>query len=633
MANKTVGGDRRPKEAVKADVVRYIGEGMLVAEALKLVGRSMGWYKLQRQEDPVFREQIDKNREIIKDPTKRDLIVPDFPEFCEQYLGMKLWPHQLNMFDMLEGREPRALHPSMTYEMGASGARRILINIPPNHAKSMTVTISYVLWKILKDPSMSVLVISKTQNFAAKLLWAIKQRLTHPRYQALQLAFGPTEGFKATAEQWSATKLYLWGDQRDSQEKDPTIEAVGMGGQIYGARAKLILIDDAVVLSNAHQWESQMDWIRQEVASRIGPDDQLVVVGTRVSPIDLYSQLRNPDHYNDHVIPWSYLGMPAVLEYTDDVEGWIPLWPVSDQPFSEADVAEEGMIYDRWTGPRLSRVRNEVGPRRWSLVYQQMDVDDEAIFQPECIRGSIDGYRGAGQLQPGVPGHPDSNAQLFTVIGVDPAVKGNTAVCVYTLDRKSGRRWVLDMRVMTSATPKIMKDSIKDCVEKYRPEEVIIEANAFQLALVQDEELTEWMAARGIPMRPHYTYANKKDETYGVAAMSSLFGSSVRNSRGIAVHQKDNIISLPNQSSAGIKKLVDELIAWNPEKTAKAGTTDCLMALWFCELRAKELMFKQNRASHYGGANKFLSERDKARRFTVRLDDVVNVQEQQGVFM
>jgi hypothetical protein len=607
---------------------------MLVSEALKLVGRSMGWYKLQRQEDPVFREQIDKNRDIIKDPSLRDLIVPDFPEFCEQYLGMKLWPHQLNMFDVLEGRPPRWLHPGMTYETGASGRRRILINIPPNHAKSMTVTISYVLWKILKDPTMSVLVISKTQNFAAKLLWAIKQRLTHPRYQALQLAFGPTGGFRETADQWSATKLYLWGDQRDSQEKDPTIEAVGMGGQIYGSRAKLILIDDAVVLSNAHQWESQMDWIRQEVASRIGPDDQLVVVGTRVSPIDLYSQLRNEDHYNDHVIPWTYLGMPAVLEYTDDTEGWIPLWPFSDQPFSESDVAEEGMVYDRWTGPRLARVRNEVGPRRWSLVYQQQDVDDEAIFDPVCIRGSIDGYRGAGQLQLGVQGHPDENAQLYVICSMDPAVKGNTAACAYAVDRRSGRRWVLDMRVLTGPTPKQMREVIEELTERYKPNEWIIEANAFQLSLVQDETITRFLAARGIPMKPHYTYGNKTDDVYGVAAMSSLFGTSVRDSKGVGRHQGDNLVSMPNQSAAGIKKLVDELVSWSPDRGKKAGQTDCVMALWFAELRAKELMFKQNRASHFGKANPFLSERDRERRFTVRLDEVAALRsDSQGAFL
>ena len=172
----------------------------------------------------------------------------EFAEFCQKYLGFKTWPHQQHIIDLLEGRAPTDLHPSIVYEPGTAGLSRLLVNVPPNHAKSMTVTISYVTYRICKNPNVRVIVVSKTQDQAKKFLYAIKQRLSHPQYIDLQLKFGPADGFKGTSDQWSATKVYLGGDARDSGEKDPTIEALGMGGQIYGARADLIILDDVVTL-------------------------------------------------------------------------------------------------------------------------------------------------------------------------------------------------------------------------------------------------------------------------------------------------------------------------------------------------------------------------------------------------
>lgn len=72
--------------------------------------------------------------------------VPDFPEFCERYLHQKLFPHQLQWFDLLEGRQPRALHSAMVFEPGDDDL--IICNTPPEHAKSTTITVNYTVWRI-----------------------------------------------------------------------------------------------------------------------------------------------------------------------------------------------------------------------------------------------------------------------------------------------------------------------------------------------------------------------------------------------------------------------------------------------------------------------------------------------------
>jgi hypothetical protein len=635
MANRKQGPDRRPAEQIKKEIADELRQGASLTDALEVVGRSTSWYHDQRSRDPDFAHLIDRIRVHASTPENRNLQVPDFPEFCERFLYMRLWPHQLNMFDVLEGREPRWLPDGIIYSPGSMGHRRVLINVPPNHAKTMSVSIAYVLWRILRDPSMTVLVISKTQGFAAKILWGIKQRLTHPRYADLQLAFGPVGGFKETADQWTNTQVYLWGDQRDSQDKDPTLEAVGMGGQIYGNRAKLVLVDDAIVLSNAAAWQGQQDWIRQEVASRIGPDDQIAVVGTRVAPVDLYRELLNPDHYADGEVPWTHLGMPAVLEYGESPADWVTLWPVSDLPFAEADVADEEGLFPRWTGQRLARVRNEVGPKRWSLVYMQQGVNEETVFSPTCVKGAQDGRRSAGMMPvPGVTGGCEPGARLVTIIGVDPAVVGNSAFCVYTLDPRTGQRWVIDMKVLKGPTPTQIREMLERLVDQFKASEVIVEANAFQRYMVQDPTVKKMLASRGVVMKPHYTHShNKQDPEYGVASMSPLLGTEAIIEHR-PTHQKDNLVSFPGATSPGMKMFLDELISWDPTLAVRKRQQDTVMAWWVAETRARELMVPEGGRRGFQPRSGFLSANDQAKRFTVRLSDAAEyARSSQDVYM
>ncbi len=108
----------------------------------------------------------------------------------------------------------------MTYEQAA--LNRILINVPPEHAKSTVITTNYVVYRIVTNPNTRVIIVSKTQGMARKFLGAIKTRLSHPAYTKLQVAFGPNGGYKADATQWQADMIYL-GTGRDSGEKDPTV--------------------------------------------------------------------------------------------------------------------------------------------------------------------------------------------------------------------------------------------------------------------------------------------------------------------------------------------------------------------------------------------------------------------------
>ncbi len=143
--------------------------------------------------------------------------------------------HQQNVIDLIENKDPSWLHPSMLFEPGVKNY--VLVNMPPEHAKSMTVSIDYITYRICVDPNVRIKVVSKTQTMAKEFLYAVKQRLTSPFYVDLQRRFAPADGFKATSDKWTQDAIYI---ERESGEKDPTsIKKINDGNTYRGIEAML----------------------------------------------------------------------------------------------------------------------------------------------------------------------------------------------------------------------------------------------------------------------------------------------------------------------------------------------------------------------------------------------------------
>ena len=540
----------------------------------------------------------------------------DFATFSREFLNTEVFPHQQNWIDVLEGRTPTWQHPSMTYEQG--NRRRLLINVPPEHAKSTTMTVNYAMYKIALNPNIRIVLISQTQTRAKEFLYSLKQRMTEEPWLKMQQVYGPPGGYKETADQWTADRIYL---ERESGEKDPTVQALGIGQQIYGTRADLIIMDDIVSTTNAHEWEKQLNWLQKMVVTRVGSTGTLLIAGTRVSSIDLYKEIRNPEHWTGGKSPFTYLAMPAVLEFDDKPEKWKTLWARSDRPLDGADefddpellTPDENGHFVKWDGRRLFERRSEVSPSTWALVYQQQDVEEDAIFPLPVVNGSINRMRKVGKLNFNAPGHPKPEGSWFVIMGLDPAMSGKTAMVAYAINRETNKRYVLDVYNMAESTPQKIDTLIKEWVEEYKPQELRIEINAYQKAFSLDDNLRMWLASRGTALREHFTSKNKWDVNFGVAAMSSLFGS-MREGK----FNRDNLIELPDNSNEHVKALVNQLITW---KADTKGPTDCVMALWFCEIRAKELIQQSNfRTAHAN--NKWATRRNVAMQGIVNLDEM-----------
>jgi len=585
-------------EQAKAAFLDWISRGYNIQAACDRVGRSRKTYEYWRKNDPEFLRAADvvMSTRKVDTSTREEKRVAGrsmgFTAWREKYLRTQTYWHQLQWIDMLEGREPRDLHPAQVYEPGKPG--RLLVNTPPGHAKSTTLTMDYVTYRICTNPAVKVAIISKTSDMAEDLVHGIKTRLTHPDYADLIKDFAPEGGFLATADEWSGSRIRLAAADRDPEDKDPTLQALGIGSQVYGKRLNLILVDDAIDGENAAGWQKQMRWLQTEVGSRPGPSGKIIVVGTRIAPADLYYQLRNPENFSSGKSPWTYLTQPAVLEEAPDRKDWVTLWPRAARSWYGPDEdcwcdtdyckhGDENGEYPRWDGAHIGSVKDDVDQNVWLQAYMQLEVGGDAVFPGYAIQQATNKGRRHGK-HGGMQSVPEG---LYVIGSVDPATSGAAALLVGAVDRVKGQRYIYDAWNVKHPTPRELKERIKAITVEYGVHEWRIEKTGLLTMFTQDFELNQWLTSRGVRLTTHYTGKNKFDVGFGVASMQPLFGTYQDMDDGDRKVIAEPMIELPRHEG-DIVTLVHQLSIWTPELDPKRTPCDMVMALWFFEVGARD---------------------------------------------
>lgn len=606
----------------KEIVLQKRAAGVPVKDAMQSVGRSYETWRDWRKTDLDFKARSDRIRDRLGRGETEKSPVPDFPEFAEKFLFQPLHEHQLRAWDVLSGREPSDFWmldddgdrvqrwPLMQYQPGSEGTDQVILNFPPNHGKSATWTMNWVTWLINRDPSIRIIIVSKTQRLAKQFLLGVKQRLTHPKYEAMHVAFAPEGGWrsddKADGLAWREEMIYVKG--RDPSEKDPTVQALGIGGQIYGTRADLVILDDCEDLANYGSYEAHANWVAQEVSSRLEPEvadeppGRLVILGTRVGPMDMYRYLRDNAKTLDDEPTYTYFSQPAILEGVNspEWETWRVLWP------------------ERMTAKVLRKKRAAfANPRHFQLIYQQNDVPDEATFPAEAVNASINRQRFYGPMTPGATGHRlEGMHGLYTIGSWDPASSsGYNAMIVLGTDRMTKRVWVLDIWNKKGVFPEQSIQRLKDLTVKYDIKEWRIEKNGVQQFIAMLPEIQMFLRDRGAKLMPHETRQNKFDPSYGVEGLlQPLFLSCVKilDDKMVPLPDGKGQIELPSpRNCPGVGTLVEQLTTWEPDN--KKQVQDLVMALWFGVLAARAYtrggMGQQNHI-----ASRFTPRKDVARR-------------------
>lgn len=206
---------------------------------------------------------------------------------------------------------------------------------PRDHGKSEIFCISYPLRRICEDPNIRILIVQKTATEAEKTLGVIKQELeTNYALKAYYAShWEETVGQRDICNQrgqvsvggaqkegaWQQRRIYV---KRKRRGKDPTIEAVGVGGAITGGHFDLIILDDIEDDENTKtddRLKSIVGWFTGTIMQLREPHTKIVVVGTlKTNKQDVYNiVLQSP--------VWDTFKTGAVLSHSLDTVEYDPV--------------------------------------------------------------------------------------------------------------------------------------------------------------------------------------------------------------------------------------------------------------------------------------------------------------------
>ena len=179
------GKDHYSKKAAleaKSKTLEFLRQGLPLQEAIIRAGRQPDTLK-DWKKDPKWWQEVEKAKEegertlsVVSGDAKYKI---GFAEFSQEFLDSPIFPHHQSWIDVLEGKDPSWIHPAMTFE--PASAKRLLINVPPEHAKSTVITVNYCVYRIAMNPNVKITIVSKTQERAKEYLYSIKQLLSHER--------------------------------------------------------------------------------------------------------------------------------------------------------------------------------------------------------------------------------------------------------------------------------------------------------------------------------------------------------------------------------------------------------------------------------------------------------------------
>lgn len=626
------------KEDAQKRVLYLLERGSTISDACKEVKRSeetyRSWLKLNGGDNDFARAVRRIRSQQARTEDVERSTVPDFETFCRESLRQPLYQHQLRMLDVLEGSEPRDLHPRMVYRAGRGS--RVIINVPPEHAKSTTFTVNWVTWLIHKDPNIKVAIVSEAKELAMDFLHAIKDRLTSEAYEDMHAKYAPSGGWKDKDQPWKQDRIFVNG--KSDGEKDPTVQALGLESRIYGKRIDVLILDDTVSTKNVGEIAKQVRWLTKMALSRLPSEETegwevdeaerqnrvpgvpyglCAVLGTRIAPQDLYQHLR------DEFLDWeggplyTYFSQPAILERTeDDPSTWETLWPHT--------ITASGKRRPKWGGRQLVSKMADLGSSdEWELVYQQADVAENADFPAGAVDCSINRARLHGPMQVGGTGARERGmAGLYVVGGLDLAAGGYTAAVVLGVDKLTSKRWILDLVNKKDMNASQIQALLPALTDKYGIREWVIEVNAMNRYVAQDPAIVQPLRARNVRIRPHTTGTNKTDPGFGVKSLAPLFLSCGELDAETEMWERTPdkaLIDLPNPKICRpVGELISQLVTWraNAPKNQK---TDTVMALWFAEIAARDYLGFGKRTVPTHMDNKFLSRRDSRTRRVVDL--------------
>lgn len=172
------------------------------------------------------------------------------------------------------------------------GKRKKLILMPRGSFKSSVVTVGRTIHKLIKNPNLRILIAGETQKNATKFVKEIKSQFESN--EKLRALFGD---FVSKDNTWRDNEFII--SKRSIVKKESTIMAASLEKQSTTSQHyDMIVLDDPCSQNNVNtpeQIQKTIDYYRL-LLSVLEPDGEIIIIGTRYSPLDLYGWVTDPSN-------------------------------------------------------------------------------------------------------------------------------------------------------------------------------------------------------------------------------------------------------------------------------------------------------------------------------------------------
>ena len=231
--------------------------------------------------------------------------------------------------------------------------KRLMISLPPGHAKSFTASQHFPAWFLSKYPEKNLICAAHTQELSDSFGLKIRNIIKSDEHRLLFPDAGISSD-KSGAGEW----MTLQGG---------SYKATAVGASVTGRRAHLIIGDDLLSGVEAAESESHRKklwaWYQSDLFTRrVDDDTPIILIGTRWHLSDHFGRLDAEEH-DGTGDKWERIILPALALENDPLgrEPGEALWP------------------EKFSREGLEAIKNRSGTtaRMWASLYQQSPVVED----------------------------------------------------------------------------------------------------------------------------------------------------------------------------------------------------------------------------------------------------------------
>lgn len=271
---------------------------------------------------------------LLQDLGTREAAQISLARFIEyRQAGIKPAKHHKLLIDGLEAVERGEIE-------------RLMVCMPPGSAKSTYTSVEFPAWFLGRNPGLSVIAASHTQELAERFGRRVRNIVAAPE-------FSRVFGFSVAEDSASAGR---WDTQRGGE-----YFAAGVGGSITGRRADLAVIDDPVKsredADSERSRQKAWEWYTNDLLTRLKPGARQIVVMTRWHEDDLGGRILERERNRWHLIE-------------------LPMEAMPNDPLGRA-VGER--LWPEWFTDEMVAVA-KLDMRAWNALYQQQPASEDGDY-------------------------------------------------------------------------------------------------------------------------------------------------------------------------------------------------------------------------------------------------------------